>query len=94
MKEPNFIMEVIPPKTKEKAFDSIEHEAVLKALRTIGITEIYVAIPEDIYTGAYAKEHMDNQVSLEILVLRGVKQGDPMFPKVFTATIQEGLRRE
>ena len=32
---------------------------------------------------------MDNQVSEKIPILRGVRQGDPVFPKLFTATIQE-----
>ena len=46
----------------EKAFDSIEHEAIFKALRSIGINEAYITILEDIYTGATARVHMDNQV--------------------------------
>ena len=33
----------------EKAFDSIEHEAVFKALRTIGMNETYLTILEDVY---------------------------------------------
>ena len=32
---------------------------------------------------------MDNQASEEIPILRGVRQGDPISPKLFTATIQE-----
>ena len=32
---------------------------------------------------------MDSQVSAEIPVLRGVRQGDPISPKLFTATVQE-----
>ena len=32
---------------------------------------------------------MDNQVSENILILRGMRQGDPISPKSFTATIQE-----
>ena len=35
----------------EKAFDSIEHEAIFKALRSIGINETYITILEDIYKG-------------------------------------------
>ena len=50
----------------EKAFDSIEHEAIFKALRSIGINEIYITILEDIYTGATARVHVDNQVLEEI----------------------------
>ena len=32
---------------------------------------------------------MDNQVSEEIPILRGMRQGDPISPKLFAATIQE-----
>ena len=73
----------------EKAFDSIEHKAIFKALRSIGINETYITILEDIYTGATARVHMDSQVPEEIPILRGVRQGDPISPKLFTATIQE-----
>ena len=34
----------------EKAFDSIEYEAIFKALRTIGISDTCITILEDIYT--------------------------------------------
>ena len=33
--------------------------------------------------------HIDNQISEQIPILRGVRQGDPISPKLFTATIQE-----
>ena len=33
--------------------------------------------------------YMDSQVSQEIPILRGVRQGNPTSPKLFTATIQE-----
>ena len=76
----------------EKPFDSIEHVAISKALRTICIHEVYIAILEDIYTEATARVHMNNQISEEILILRGVKQEDLVFPKLFTAAIQEVFR--
>ena len=44
----------------EKVFDSIEHEAIFKVLRTTGINEAYITVLEDIYTGATTKVHMDN----------------------------------
>ena len=72
----------------EKAFDSIEHEAVFKALRSIGINETYITILEDTYTGPTTRVHMDSQVSEEIPILRAVRQGDPISPKLFTATVQ------
>ena len=64
-------------------------KAIFKALRSIGINETYITILEDNYTGATARVHMDSQVSEEIPILRGVRQGDTISPKLFTATIQE-----
>ena len=72
-----------------KAFESIEHEAIFKVLRSIGINETYITILENIYTGASARVHMDNKVSELIPILGGVRQGNPISPKLFTATIQE-----
>ena len=40
----------------EKAFDSVEHAIIFKALRNIGINETYINIIEDIYTDATAKK--------------------------------------
>ena len=58
------------------ALDSVEHEAIFKALKSIGINETYFTILEDTYTGATARVHIDNQVPEEIPVLRGMRQGD------------------
>ena len=42
----------------EKAFESIEHKAIFKALRSIGINETYyITILEDTYTCATAGVH-------------------------------------
>ena len=35
---------------------------------------------------------MDNQVSEKIPILRGMRQRDPISPKLFTAIIQEGFK--
>ena len=58
-------------------------------MRSTGTDETYVTFLEDIYTGAAARVHMDNQVSEEIPMLRSVRQGDPISPKLFTSTVQE-----
>ena len=61
-------------------------------MRSIGINETYITILEDTYTGASARVHMGSQVSEEIPILRGMRQGDPISPKLFTATTQEVLK--
>ena len=54
--------------------------------------ETYITILEGTYTGVTARVHVDSQVSEEISVLRGMRQGDPISSKLFTATIQEVLK--
>ena len=76
----------------EKAVDSIEHEAIFKTLRSIGMNEAYITNVEDTNTCAAARVHMENQVSEEITRLRGVRQGHPISPKLFTVTIQEAFK--
>ena len=78
----------------EKAFEFIEHESIFKALRSIGTHETYVTILEDIYTGAAARVHTDIKikVSEEIPVLRGVRQGDPISPKLLQQEYRSCLK--
>ena len=73
----------------EKAFDSIEHFAIFEALRKINISETYVQILMNIYKDASARIHLDNHVSEKFVIERGVRQGDPISPKLFTAAIEE-----
>ena len=71
----------------------MEHEAILNALQNIGANENYISIIKDIYTDATARIHINEQVSEEIKILKGVRQGDPLSPKLFTATIQDAFRK-
>ena len=73
----------------EKAFDSVEHFAIFQALRKINVNETYVKILENIYRNASAKIHLDNHISDSFNINRGVRQGDPISPKLFTAAIEE-----
>ena len=52
-----------------------------------------ISIIKDIYTDATARIHRNEQVSEEIKILKGVRQGDPLSPKLFTATIQDAFRK-
>ena len=73
----------------QKAFDSIEHTDMFDALRKIGIQRGYIAILEDIYTNATAKIHIDNDISKAFRIERGVRQGDTLSPKMFTAAVED-----
>ena len=78
----------------EKAFDSIEHFSIFEALRKINVNETYVENLENIYKGATARVQLDNHVSEPFATGRGVRQGDPISPKLFTAMIEEILKKQ
>ncbi|GFS04580.1 endonuclease-reverse transcriptase [Elysia marginata] len=71
----------------------VEHFAIFDALRQININEKYVNILENIYQNAKAKVHIDNMESELFPIKRGVRQGDPISPKLFTAAIEMIFRK-
>ena len=44
--------------------------------------------PRHIYTGATTKTHIEEQNSEKNKIMRGIRKGDPISPKLFTATIE------
>ena len=77
----------------EKASDTKEHFAIFEALRKTSIHETYVKILQNVCSQATAKIHLDKLVSDEFLLNRGVRQGDPLSPKVYTAVMEEVFKK-
>ena len=62
-----------------KAFDTIDHHALLHSLRLHGIDEGYCTLLHLLYGGQYGSVHGSSSFS----VLRGVKQGDVLSAILF-----------
>ena len=77
----------------EKAFDSVEHIAMFNALINMNIPSTCINILQDIYINTTARIHLHKEVSSVINIKRGVRQGDPISPKLFTATIEEVFKQ-
>jgi endonuclease/exonuclease/phosphatase family metal-dependent hydrolase len=75
-----------------KAFDSISHKALWNALISQGVNRKYVDILQVLYSESKAVVRLERRGS-SFDILRGVRQGDPISPKLFTALLEEIFRK-
>ena len=78
----------------EKEFDSVQTQAILTSLQEQGIEDVYIEILKDIYADSSVTltVHLHKE-SEKIRIKRGVRQGDTISPKLFTATLESIFRR-
>ena len=76
----------------EKAFDSVQTQAILTSLQEQGIEDVYIEILNDISTDSSVIVHLHKE-NEKIRIKRGVRQGDTISPKLFTATLESIFRR-
>ncbi|KAK0419551.1 hypothetical protein QR680_014205 [Steinernema hermaphroditum] len=76
----------------EKAFDSVETNAVWNAIQQQGVPAQIIKLLQKIYSEARSLINIaDRLVPIEIR--RGVRQGDTISPKLFTATLEHVFRQ-
>lgn len=72
----------------EKAFETIETWAVLKSLKRCQANWRYVEVLRDLYKTATMSVQIQNYQTRPIQLLRGVRQGDVISPKLFTNALE------
>ncbi|KAK6737650.1 hypothetical protein RB195_020018 [Necator americanus] len=76
----------------KKAFDSVENEAVVEALDNQGIPTQYIKVLRELYSN-FTTGISPFYKNIIIDVKRGVRQGDTISPKIFTATLENAMRK-
>lgn len=72
-----------------KAFDSVPHDSIKRALRRNGCPTALIDLISDQYENIYTRITYGKESSSEIFLHRGVKQGDPMSSILFNLVIDE-----
>lgn len=75
----------------KKAFDSVSHASIWKALSDQSVPNSYIQILKNIYDNSTSRVKLD-QLGPAISIRRGVKQGDPLSPKLFIAVLQSIMK--
>ena len=72
-----------------KAFDTVDHEALLHALQLHGIDEKYRVLLQVLYSNQYGCANG----SRDFPILRGVKQGDVLSAILFNCVLDVAFQR-
>lgn len=72
-----------------KAFDSVPHDSIKRALRKVGCPKEMIELIGEQYTNISTTISYGPECSPKIMINRGVKQGDPMSSILFNLVIDE-----
>ena len=75
----------------KKAFDTITHEALWKALEKQSIPASYIGVLKALYSNQTARVQTDTS-SRTFAIHRGTKQGDPISSALFNAVVEEMMK--
>ncbi|KAL3696393.1 hypothetical protein R1sor_010469 [Riccia sorocarpa] len=72
----------------EKAYDRVSHEYLWKTMNAMGFSQHFIMLTQGLVCGATSKIFVNGKFSKEIEIQRGVRQGCPLAPLLFSLATQ------
>ena len=73
---------------QEKAFDKVSQDFLWKVMEKMGFQETFINWIRSLYHGASSQIRIGDELSEKINLERGVRQGDPISPLLFTLCME------
>lgn len=73
---------------QEKAYDKVNHDYLWEVLKHMGFPESFIRTIQGLYDGAESVVIVNGESSGAFLIIRGVRQGDPMSCLLFNLAIE------
>ncbi|KAL1116353.1 hypothetical protein AAG570_004828 [Ranatra chinensis] len=70
-----------------KAFDTVSRHAIVDCLRGVGVSARFVEYISRLYEDSNTRLQIDGTFSSPVMVRRGVRQGDPLSPLLFSIVV-------
>lgn len=77
---------------EKKKFDSLKHQKIWEALALQGVHNKYIRLLKNIYENMKARVRTE-KLGEHFHIKKGVRQGDPLSPKLFSATLEHVFRQ-